>query len=331
MRRSVLFPGLSATALVVLALACSGGSTPVEAQSGGDRLLGLLPPDARAVFGVDAATARGSEIYRRFEEKIRRRDGDDLDGFIARTGFDPRTDLDRFAAAMWPGADGEQGFLAAATGDFTRARASEGFAEHAREIGEHRGVKIYSGGDGKMEDKALAFLDDRTALLGSRPAVVAAIDRHAVGGPSLRDGSALGARADAASAGGQLWLVSEEPGELVDAPSELERRPQMLNILRNMRYLDLVADVRSGLRLDLEGVCRSATDAGMLANAARGLLALSRLGRNEENRAFFDVLDTVSIRETGDTIEADLNVTALELDELLDKIEANQGGERADF
>lgn len=329
MRKSILVPGLSIAALVAIALACSGGST-AEAQSGGDRLLGLLPPNARAVFGLDAATARGSEIYRRFEEKMRQEEGDDIDELARKTGFDPRNDLDRVVVALWPGEGDDEAFLAVAVGQFARVRSSDAFSEHAKPVAERRGVTVYSGEGDESDDKAFAFLDDRTALLGSQRAVIDAIDRNAVGGPSVRDGSPLGARADAAAAAGQVWLVSQEPGELVDAPSELARRPEMLTILQNMRYLDLVADVRSGLRLDLEGVCRDASDARTLADAARGLLALSRLGRSEENAAFFNVLDTVSIRETGDTIEAGLSVTAVELDDLLEKMES-QSGERAGF
>ena len=321
------------TAAAVVAAACVSFSSPESAAAQSpqwrDEAAALLPPDANGLVGFDLAAARASLVYQRIEAKMQDEQRSKLDEFAAVTGFDPRQDLSGVLAATWgsPGR-GKQPFLAVLSGRFEltdEARAMlETFAPNA---GEHRGVTIFEMQNKDHDEEPAAYfaiLDDDTALIGIHDAVVAGVERSFSGGPSMRDNATLMARSREASAAGQFWFVSDQPRELVEAAPEGvdQRHARVFDILRSMQETTFTADLVSGLNLDWNALFGSAEDAKTLADAARGLLALARISLPPGAGELVTFLDRLQIGSNAERVELGLDLTTVELEQLLDALEA---------
>ncbi len=323
----------SVAAAAVLAAACISLSSPeaAEAQSSAWRseAAALLPPDANGLMGFDLEAARSSAVYQRLEAKMRAEQGAKLDEFAAATGFDPRRDLSGVFAATWgrPG-QGKQPFLAVLGGRFDLTDEALAMLETAApKAGEHRGVAIYEMRDkdrGEEPRAYLAILNGDTALLGIHDAVVAGIERSVSGGASMRDNAALTGRAEEAAGAGQFWFVSDQPSELVEAAPDGvgERHARIFNILRTMRETTFTADIVNGLDFDWNALFSSPEDAKTLADAARGLLALARISIPPEHEELLTFLDRLQVGSDAASVDFGIELTAVELEQLLDAVES---------
>ena len=165
----------------------------------------------------------------------------------------------------------------------------------------------------------LTFLDTTTALAGTRGAVMASIDRKLGGGPSLLDKTSLLARAQTISASSQVWAVSENPGEMIAraAPKAAGQNANFVRILSGMQNTTFALDLMNGLSLHAAGLCKSAEDAKTLADAARGLVAIGRLGTSQQRPEMTSLLDGVEVDQNNSEIDISVTVDAATFEKLL--------------
>ena len=311
---------------VILSAVCLAlcSSAPARAQKSAWRAEAalLLPPDATGLLGFDLAAARSSALYRRIESNLREEQRTQLDEFAAAAGFDPRHDLAGVLAATWgrPGL-ARQPFLAVLGGRFALTDEARAMLDvFAPPSGEHRGIAIHAlpAKDAEQGDPPayFAILDERTALLGVHDAVVAGVERFFSGGASMHDNQALTARAEQAAAAGQIWFVSDQPGELIEAaPDDIGRRhARIFNILRSIRETVFTVDVVDGLDLDWSALLGSPGDAQTLADALHGLLALARITVPPENSEALRLLERLEVGSEAERVGLGLRLTAFELD-----------------
>ena len=166
------------------------------------------------------------------------------------------------------------------------------------------------------------FLDSRTALAGTRVAVLGAIDRKLGGGPSVLNNTALLGRAQTISGAHQVWVVSDSPGQMVSRALPKNADAQASNFARifsSMRNTAIALDLTGGLDLRASGVCGTAQDAKTLADAARGMVALGRLSASSEDPSLLTVFDGVEVQERDAELNIAVKIDQQSLDKLLDQ------------
>lgn len=349
MRKSVLLVLLLVTAAAVLGVYLMRSGRPASAQTVTlDRsLLALLPPNATTLVGVDLERLKGTTLYRHIEEDSRKGPGGShFDDFMAATGFDPRRDVQELLVASWmdPGLkENDQQFVAVARGQFNtsaigreirkenkvRAENYRGFEVFLPEEGSKRAPKDAARNRQKQgvagtphEQGAFAFLDDRTALAGTRPALFAALDRKASGGPSLLSNSGLLSRAQAISATNQVWAVSEKPGNVVSRAfpkNDSIEGSNFARIFASMQNSTFALDLMNGLDLKAVGLCKTAEDAKTLGDAARGFVAIGRLAASQKEPELMSVLDGIRVEERNNELNVFVQMDQRTLEKLLEK------------
>jgi hypothetical protein len=278
-------------------------------------LVGLLPPNATSLVGVDVERLKRTPSWRLFEE----RHGNDrhFDEFVRETGFDPRRDVEELLVAS----TGEKQFTAVARGTFNVSALTQVIKQKKAIVENYRGYDLF-GPEKANEPGRFCFLDSRTVLAGSRPEVLAAIDRKASGGPSLLGNTSLLSRAQSISGAHQVWAISDNPGQLV--ARHLPRNPNaqasnFARIFQSMRTTSFALDLTGGLDLRAQGVCQSAQDAKTLADAARGLVAFGRLSASQKEPEMLNVLDGVQVEEKENELAVSVKLDQTSFEKLLEK------------
>lgn len=284
-------------------------------------LVALLPQNATSLVGVDVERLKQTPAYRHFEEQSRRSGDTHFDEFVHETGFDPRRDVSRLLVAS----TGLEQFVAVAQGTFNVANLTRVLREKGATVESYRGFDLF-GPDGnarrRNNEGRFVFLDGQTVLAGSRPEVLAALDRKAAGGPSLANNTALLGRAQQISGTHQVWAVSDDPGQLVRR--NLRRRENagtsaFARIFQSMRKTSFALDLMNGLDLRAFGVCATAQDAKTLADAARGAVAIGRLTASEQEPELLSVFDGIQVEERANELGITVRLDAQSFDKLLEK------------
>jgi hypothetical protein len=164
----------------------------------------------------------------------------------------------------------------------------------------------------------LAVLDGRYAALGERPAVLRAIDRFRKGsaasfGPEMRSWiDRLGRY--------HLWLAAKGP---FNPPSADEPGPAMMaaGAASKLKGVGLGLLLEDDVSLALELESGSAQDATELYEMAQGLLAMARMGQQQEQPAAgpgsFDLLKSLKLTNAGRVVSASLTIPQRELNRQL--------------
>jgi hypothetical protein len=239
-----------------------------------------------------------------------------------------------FPVAQW---------VAVARGTFNVASLSSQLRQKNASVQNYRGIDIFGPAPHKpasptspqaaprpprakrsnpQQQGAFAFLDDKTAVAGTLPSVLAAIDRKLVGGPSLLANSSLLARAETISAASQVWAISLNPGEVVTRALPKNNSAESSNFARifsGMQNSTFALDLMSGLNLKADGLCRTADDAKTLGDAARGLVAIGRLAVSEKQPDLVAVFDGIHVEESNAAVNITVQLDLNTFEKLLDR------------
>jgi hypothetical protein len=172
------------------------------------------------------------------------------------------------------------------------------------------------------------FLDTTTVLAGTRPAVMAAIDRKLAGGPSLINNTALLARAQAVGASSQIWAASQNPGDMVARAMPQGAAGQNSNFLRifaGMQNTSLSVDLMNGLDLRAAGICKTPDDAKTLADAARGLVAIGRLSVSQQQPEMLALFDGLDVTQSNAELDISVKLDSATFQKILQKRTAPKG------
>jgi hypothetical protein len=318
-------------AFLLAPLACSGttgeapSAPPVSVQ--GD-LIARLPADATTIGFVDVAALRDSGMYDYAEEQgADLADVDDLQEFIEKTGFDPRTDLHQIVWMTRGGFGGEEkgtgALLALATLD--SERITEALAD--RPSFEYGGRTVYQlredGEDGEIDASgmeisfdtsgALALLSGDSFVAGSEEAVRAVIDVQG-GAPSARTNTRMMELLEDVDTDAELWAIAAQDGMLAGLRSEGESTMPQIPI---DRINSMIASLRvtDGLAFTFRGRTGAEEDAKLLGDSLNGMLAFGKMMLQSNEPEIFKIIDEgVTAGSSGYdvTVRARLTVEQLE-------------------
>ena len=313
---------------------------PAQAQALAlDRnLLALLPPNSTSLVGVDVARLKQTPVYRHIEEESRRSGGskrNDLEEFVAKTGFDPRQDVDEMLVASYEDPsqqDSDSQFVAVARGRFNLSSLKGELRARGATVETYKGFEIFGPenrpsrsrrpGSSREEQGRFTFLDEKTALAGTRSAVLAAIDRKLSGGPSLLANTALLGRAQNISGSNQVWAVSDRPGQVITRAIPRKHAPQGSNFARifsSMQNSTFALDLMNGVDLRAAGLCKTTQDAKALADAARGIVALGRLSASQNEPELMAVFDNIQVDDRDTELNISVRIDLPTFEKLLEK------------
>jgi hypothetical protein len=244
----------------------------------------VLPADASFLVGLDVRRFVASPFYRKFAGKgdpARPRAFLDLE---EKTGLDPERDVDGviLAGSKEAGRAGEPSGVAFVTGRFDRSRLA-GSLESRPGVTWKKlaGTTAYLFREDDRGAAALAFLDDRTLVLGSQAAVEAVVTAHAEGARSLRGNAALMEPLAKLKPGSTFWMVGGQSllaqlPATIPAPGAGTGDGASL-ALPALTGLAVSGDLEPEITLNATAAAADAAAAGNLADIVRGLWAVAAL------------------------------------------------------
>lgn len=267
----VLVGGLAALGILVLEPARAAvGPLPGEGLS--------LPGDARFVAGFDVKRLTESPFYQKYAPKGGRPDAfADIEG---RIGLNPERDLDQVLIA---GRDGDPGAgVAMVFGRFDRAKVSQAVEARKGEVTWKAlsGTNVYLFKEGSRRAAALAFLDDRTLVIGSQAGVEATVQAHAQGAGGLKGNPRLLALLEQVKPGSAFWMVGDQ-SLLRNLPNAIPmpggQGGSTSMTLPNLQSLLVTGDLEQAVSVSVTGETTDEAAAKNLADVVRGFTALIAL------------------------------------------------------
>lgn len=246
-------------------------------------LLNLMMPDAKFVSGIQVEASKASPFGQYVLSQMQSDDAN-FSKFTAETGFDPRRDLSEIVIGT-AGTSEAPTVLIAGRGVFDPARIIAAARASGATITSYKGFDLLTHESDKTMG-AIGFLDTRTALMGTLPAIQAAIDR----GPGTSAlPTAVTDKVRQLAASNDAWFYSTGPvtdfftGKIADA--NLNGAMQG-NLLQAVRQASGGIKFGSGdIRLNGEAVTRSPEDAKALADVVRFIAGLVQLNRDSNDQA----------------------------------------------
>lgn len=281
------------------------------------QLLRLLPPDSKAIAGIDVAHAKASALG----QFMLTQSGPvaDLDKLKATTGFDPRTDLLELVA----GSGLNNVALAVGYGAFPVERLTTLAQASGTPTSNYRGITLISAGpkapiigDGSTSAPTVtAFLDGSTVVLGTLDQVHAAIDRWVGGTPAS---GALIQKAVEVSATSDVWAVANSINDLTGttSSSQVPQVSQQTAIAQNIA--SKIDTVSGGLTLSDTNVVvhgevltKTVQDAQALADVFQLFVAMA--GPQATQNPMFSALQ---VAPKGTTLNFTLTLTEQQAEDL---------------
>jgi opacity protein-like surface antigen len=282
------------------------------------QLLRLLPPDSKAIAGIDVAHAKASAFGQFL--LLQAGPSTDLDKLKATTGFDPRTDLLELVAGSVSNASG----IAVGFGAFPVARLTTLAQTAGTPTSTYRGITLISAGNtpavpgttATPTSSVAAFLDGSTFAIGATDSVKAAIDRWIGGAPAsgalMQKAIEVGATLDA-------WAVATSISELAGTPASPAVAPlgQQAAIAQNIA--SKIESLSAGLEFGNTNVTvhgqvltRSTQDAQAIADVFQ--LALAMVGPQATNNPLFNALQ---FAPNGPAVNFTLTLTEQQAEDLI--------------
>ena len=268
--RRVVFVSMVVVAVGVTAALSALFLDPARAAVGPVPAEGLvLPADARFVMGVDVKRLTASPLYK----KQRSMRPDSFRDLEAKTGVNPERDVDTLLVA---GGSKDQG-LALFVGTFDRSRLARIIeTEKKGQVTwkDVRGTTVYLFREGEKGTGAAAFLDDRRVVVGSAPAVEAAVAANAQGGAGLKGNAAITGLLERVKPGSTFWMVGDQT-LLANLPKSVPMGGSESTVtLPTLKSLVVSGDLEPVVSLAITGDAADEPSAKNLADVVRGLVAM---------------------------------------------------------
>jgi hypothetical protein len=263
------------TVVIVGALAALGVLVLEPARAAVGPLPGeglSLPADARFVAGFDVKRLTESPFYKKYAQKGGRPDA--FADVEARIGLNPERDLDQVLVA---GQDGNTGTgVAMVLGRFDRTKLMRMVEARKDEVTWKAlsGTNVYLFKEGSRRAAALAFLDDRTLVIGTQAGVEATVASHTSGAAGLKGNKALLGLLEQVKPGSAFWMVGDQ-SLLKNLPNAIPA-PQGGSgsvTLPNLQSLLVTGDLESAVSVSVTGETTDEAAAKNLADIVRGFAA----------------------------------------------------------
>jgi hypothetical protein len=244
----------------------------------GDAL--LLPADAKFVGGIDVKKFVLSPFYTKYAGPHAKSRPETFRELEEKTGLNPERDIDQMIfAGTPPGGAVQESGIVVALGRFDRAKISQAIEAEKKGVtskGVH-GVPVYLFGEGKKGAGALAFVDERTLVMGSQAAVEAAIASQSQGGKTLKQNAEIMALLERVRPDATFWAVGDK-SLFQNMPKNVPGPGGSGQItLPGLRSLTVAGDMDPLVAVEITGEANDEPAAKNLADVVRGFVALAAL------------------------------------------------------
>ena len=283
--------------------------------------LSLIPNDAVTVGVVRLADMRSSPLSSAlFQQTDSISAHGDAEAFLRDAGLQPTQDIDvLMVATMLRTADGSNNdVIIAADGRFnpdrlTSALIARGAVKKTTVAGTYLLLPADNHANGRG---AAAFPDSRLALVGSEPAVVAALQARTAGGTSFMTASGLGREFNRIDPHATAWALIDvaRARRLANGPrvgSRSQSGEALENALRSVSTVALWAtDNGNALQLGAFGLSSDHQTLQDLEDTLRGALAAMRLAVQDKSPDLVPVLRRFNVERTNDSVTVSGTVPA---------------------
>jgi hypothetical protein len=266
----------------------------------------MIPPDARALAGIDITGLKNTEFYKRESGRL---NASGLDLMAERTGLDPRRDLSHIAVA-W---DGKK-VLLIVEGRFSLADLERKLTGAGAHETPYRKYKIL--GDVK---NSIAFLNQNLAIAGPLEALEPAIDRFDDGKGGVPEN--LQAQMNNVSKNDQVWLVSAGGLPFVEMRMRSDVESALSNIVDYVNGMSAGIKVDTGLHLQAEISCISEQGAKRVHDALRGVIGFGRLSTKDHETELLRIYDSIQVDQKQQAVDVLADLSGDLADALLNRLE----------
>jgi hypothetical protein len=239
-----------------------------------------LLSDARFVMGLDVRRFAASEFHKRYAGNGPMRP-DAFHDLESKTGVNPERDVDQVFAAG--GTPGEGRGVALVVGRFDRARIARALEAEPKDVTSKTqdGITVYLFREGSKSPGALAFLDDRSILLGTERAVSAALSRHP--GEPAPANTAIADLLARVKPGSTFWMVGDQT-LLANLPKTVPGGGGSSGsiTLPTLKSVVVNGDLDPVVSLSVTGDAIDAAAAKNLADIVRGLVGFAALQASQK-------------------------------------------------
>lgn len=237
----------------------------------------LLPADARFVGGVDVKRLTQSAFWAKYVHGRLEQRPQAFRDLEEKTGLDPERDIEQIVVAGSPRGTRGEGGIVLALGRFDRAKLSRAIETEKKGVTSKAvgGVTAYLFNEGQRGAGAVAFLDDRTLVVGTQAAVEGAIQSAAEGGKSLRRNETILRLLEQVRPDATFWMVGDQ-SVLENLPQNVPSGGQQV-ALAGLRNVSVSGDLEPAISVEINGEAQDEASAKNLADVVRGLVALASL------------------------------------------------------
>lgn len=277
--------------LLLLAGCRQKENTPLQIDPA---LEALVPADTVFIMGVNVDAIRNTQVYQKYIGVLNL---PNLNQFAQQTGIDPRNDLSQVLSVS----NGKAGALIARgkfkPGDLEPKLQAQGAKRTA-----YKDYNLF--GD---DQRSVLFMNAGTALAGSTSLLKSIIEAR----DSPRHGlpPALGEKLKSIPSGSQIWaaLVGGVPGLNLGVPDN----SNLGNVIRLVQGIDSAAvgiDLRNGLDLNANAICRSDAHAKRLHDALRGIIGLGRLSTPDNQPDLLKLYDAIKVGQAQNRVDVTAHI-----------------------
>ncbi len=290
---------------------------PAIAFAADPKLLSLIPPDAKAVAGIQADHARNSPFGQYLLARIQAGDAK-FSSFAAQTGFDPRHDLSEIVLASDGGPKTPTNhWLAAGKGAFDVQKLTGAAQSAGGTLGSFQSVAIvtYPANGNTQVPSGIAFLDANTAVVGDLASLQAAVQQWQ---SKAAPASSLLNKVNQVSGNQDFWFVTLAP--LSDFPGAFGPgvNPSAGNMFAAVNQLSGGIHFGDNVTLSAEAVARSDKDAQALADVLKFAAGMVQMNRQNNPAAgqIATLLDGLDTKTAGNVTTFSLAVPEQQLEQL---------------
>jgi len=278
-----------------------------------------LPADSEAVFGINVQAFLQSEVYARIQQKHGDKIGQDLAEFTAKTGVNPRTDIDYIVAGGRSLSDMKGSGAVIAIGRFNSAAITTFISSQANPIKvDYNGASVLMipEAEGSKVEKGIAFLSENVVAMGTLDALKSVLDVKKGGKPSVMQNPTLEPLIRSLDPREMFWFAGDASNILAKAPTTTPLGSSVSAIQTIVGTLRLTDAVDGKVTV----TARDKESAQKLADVARGLVALGQLA-SDKNPEIGELLKGLSIaNETGNKITLTIHFSY----DVLEKLEQSR-------
>lgn len=231
-----------------------------------------FPADTQAIFGINVRKFVESPVYTQIMQKHEQEIGKDLAEFTAKTGVDPRRDVDYIIGAGRAAQQKGSGAVIA-VGRFDRGAIISFINSKSKPISvDYNGTTVLMIPEGSKLQKGIAFLDDSEVVLGDLDSLHSVLD--------VRHGKAAGITRNAILGNLLAKVGSEEMFWFAGDASVLSKVPGNTPYMPNLSVVQSVfgtLNLGTTIHGKVSVTAKDETAAKQLADFARGLVALGNL------------------------------------------------------